>query len=231
MSEQEHNITNSEAPQTQNHDCPLLPKESPQFRKLLEVAEFGLSCVLVNPGLGDFLRAEDINKREDKPIHYQTIKTNPIQSLKRAHQRTMMMRIFIIQVHDPVIHLEVDEEQSHKAVRGKRKELGSSLHTCQGYDAQMLLMHGLSYGPALTRNTKERAPVCQSDQVDLRPPRVILYNSPAWKMHHWVISYNSPPWKMHHWVISYNSTPWKMHHWVISYNSLPWKMHHWVMVA
>ena len=58
-SEQEHNITNSEAPQTQNHDCPLLPKEFLLFRKLLEtlVAEFGLSCVLVNPGLGDFLRA------------------------------------------------------------------------------------------------------------------------------------------------------------------------------
>ena len=57
-SEQEHNITNSKASQTKNHDyCPLLPKESPQFRKLLEVAEFGLSCVLVNPGLGDFLRA------------------------------------------------------------------------------------------------------------------------------------------------------------------------------
>ena len=36
----------------------------------------------------------------------------------------------------------------------------------------MLLMHGLSYGPALTRNTKERASVCQSDQVGLRPPRV-----------------------------------------------------------
>ena len=44
-------------------------------------------------------------------IHHQAIKTNPIQSLKRAQQRTMMMRIFIIQVHDPVIHLEVDEEQ------------------------------------------------------------------------------------------------------------------------
>ena len=56
-SEQKHNITNSEAPQTQNHDCLLLPKESPQFQKLLEVAAFGLSCVLVNPGLGDFLRA------------------------------------------------------------------------------------------------------------------------------------------------------------------------------
>ena len=40
------------------------------------------------------------------------MKTNPIQSLlKRAQQRTMMMIIFIIQVHDPVIHLEVDEEQ------------------------------------------------------------------------------------------------------------------------
>ena len=38
-------------------------------------------------------------------------KTNPIQSLKRAQQRTMMMSIFIIQVHDPVIHLEVDEEE------------------------------------------------------------------------------------------------------------------------
>ena len=50
--------------------------------------------------------------------------------------------------------------------------MGSSHHTCQGYDTQMLLMHGLSYGPALTRNTKERASVCQSDQVGLRPPRV-----------------------------------------------------------
>ena len=30
---------------------------------------------------------------------------------KQKHQRTMVMRIFIIQVHDPVIHLEVDEEQ------------------------------------------------------------------------------------------------------------------------
>ena len=47
---------------------------------------------------------------EDKTVHHQTIKTNPIQSLKRE-QRNMMMRIFIIQVHDPVIHLEVDEEQ------------------------------------------------------------------------------------------------------------------------
>ena len=77
-------------------------------------------------------------------------------------------------VQDAVIHLEVGKSsrRSHKAVRGKRKELGSSLHTCQGYDTQMLLMHGLSYGPALTRNTKERASVCQSDQVGLRPPRV-----------------------------------------------------------
>ena len=33
----------------------------------------------------------------------------------------------------------------------------------------MLLMHGLSYGPALTRNTKERASVYQSDKVGLRP--------------------------------------------------------------
>ena len=47
-------------------------------------------------------------KNEDKPIHHQTIKTNTKQSLKRAQQKTMMMRIFIIQVHGPVIHLEVD---------------------------------------------------------------------------------------------------------------------------
>ena len=31
----------------------------------------------------------------------------------------------------------------------------------------MLLMHGLSYGPALTRNTKERASVYQNDKVGL----------------------------------------------------------------
>ena len=66
----------------------------------------------------------DTNKSSDKPIHHQTIKTNPIQSLKRAQQRTMMMRIFIIQVHDPVI--------IHLKVRGKRKELGSSLHFLSG---------------------------------------------------------------------------------------------------
>ena len=115
-------------------------------------------------------------QRRQNSTSYQTTKTNPIQSLKRE-QRTMMMRIFIIQVHDPVIHLEIDEElwRSHRKVRGKRKELGSSLHTCQGYDTQMLLMHGLSYGPAMTRNTKERAYVCQSDQVGLRPSRVTTH--------------------------------------------------------
>ena len=61
-------------------------------------------------------------------------------------------------------------DHTDRAIRGKRKELGSSLRTsCQGYDTQMLLMHELSYyGPALTRNTKERASVCQSDQVGLR---------------------------------------------------------------
>ena len=50
------------------------------------------------------------DKQQDQTVHHQTIKTNPIQSLKRE-QRTMVMRIFRIQVHDPVIHLEVDEEQ------------------------------------------------------------------------------------------------------------------------
>ena len=49
---------------------------------------------------------------------------------------------------------------SHKEVRGKREELGSSLNTYQGYDTQMLLIYRLSYGPALTRNTEERAYVC-----------------------------------------------------------------------
>ena len=39
----------------------------------------------------------------------------------------------------------------------------------------MLPMHGLSYGPALTRNTKGRASVCQSDQVGIRPPRVTTH--------------------------------------------------------
>ena len=53
--------------------------------------------------------------------------------------------------------------RSHKEVRGKRKELGSSLNTCQGYDTHMLLIHRLSYGPALTRKTEEKASVCQSD--------------------------------------------------------------------
>ena len=38
-------------------------------------------------------------------------KYNTIIETGTAQQRrTMMMRIFIIQVHDPVIHLEVDEE-------------------------------------------------------------------------------------------------------------------------
>ena len=39
----------------------------------------------------------------------------------------------------------------------------------------MLLMHGLSCGPALTKNTKERASVCQSDQVGLRPSCVTTH--------------------------------------------------------
>ena len=39
----------------------------------------------------------------------------------------------------------------------------------------MLLMYGLRYGPALTGNTKERASVCQSDQVGLRPSRVTTH--------------------------------------------------------
>ena len=55
------------------------------------------------------MQGHQINS-EDKTVHHQTIKTNPIQSLKRE-QRTMVMRIFIIQVYDPVIRLEVDEEQ------------------------------------------------------------------------------------------------------------------------
>ena len=79
------------------------------------------------------------------------------------------------QVHDVTWKKTKSSRRSHKAVRGKRKELGSSLHTCQGYDTQMLLMHGLSYGPALTRNTKEGASVCQSDQAGLRPPRVTTH--------------------------------------------------------
>ena len=62
-----------------------------------------------------------------------------------------MMRIFIIQVHDPVIHLEVDEEQLAITRGGKRQTERTGflapLITCQGYDTQMLLMHGLSYVP------------------------------------------------------------------------------------
>ena len=52
--------------------------------------------------------------------------------------------------------------------------------TYQGYDTQMLLMHGRSYGPALTRNTKERASVYQSDKVGLRPTNScnLPYDSP-----------------------------------------------------
>ena len=60
------------------------------------------------------MQGHQINS-EDKTVHHQTIKTNPIQSLKRE-QRTMVMRIFVIQVHDPVIHLEVDEEQYYWSV-------------------------------------------------------------------------------------------------------------------
>ena len=47
----------------------------------------------------------------------------------------------------------------------------------------MLLMHGLSYGPALTRNTKERACVCQSDQVGLRPFSVLVANPKKTTLH------------------------------------------------
>ena len=54
--------------------------------------------------------------------------------------------------------------------------------TCQGYDTQMLLMHGLSYGPALARNTKERASVYQSDKVGLKPTRVTSHTIPPPKI-------------------------------------------------
>ena len=66
--------------------------------------------------------------------------------------------------HD--IDIFITESTRH---RGKRKELASSLNTCQGYDTQMLLIqHRLSYGPALTRNTEERASIYQSDLVGLK---------------------------------------------------------------
>ena len=51
-----------------------------------------------------------INRHAGTPTKGKTNQYIIKQSLKRAQQRTMMMRIFIIQVHDPVIHLEVDEE-------------------------------------------------------------------------------------------------------------------------
>ena len=54
-----------------------------------------------------------------------------------------MMRIFTIQVHNPVIHLEVDEEKSsgrsHKEVRGKPDGYGPHAR-CQVYGFQILLM-------------------------------------------------------------------------------------------
>ena len=52
-----------------------------------------------------------------------------------------MMRIFIIQVHDPVIHLEVDEEQwaITQEVRGKPGGYGPHAR-CQVYGFQILLM-------------------------------------------------------------------------------------------
>ena len=46
----------------------------------------------------------------------------------------------------------------------------------------MLLMHGLIYGPALTRNTKERASVYQSDKVGLKPTRVTSHTIPPPKV-------------------------------------------------
>ena len=46
----------------------------------------------------------------------------------------------------------------------------------------MLLMHGLSYGPALARNTKERASVYQSDKLGLKPTRVTSHTIPPPKV-------------------------------------------------
>ena len=71
----------------------------------------------------------------------------------------------IQKVLDTVIHLEVDEEQWEITQGSKRQaeRTGFLAQYCQGYDTQMmLLIHRLSYGPALTGNTEERASVCQS---------------------------------------------------------------------
>ena len=54
-----------------------------------------------------------------------------------------MMRIFIIQVHDPVIHLEVDEEQKAITQGGKRQAERTGFLVpylaCQGYDTQIVV--------------------------------------------------------------------------------------------
>ena len=47
-------------------------------------------------------------------------------------------------------------------------EIGVPWLRCKDEDKSNVLINS----PALTRNTKERASVCQSDQVGLRPPRV-----------------------------------------------------------
>ena len=51
-----------------------------------------------------------------------------------------MMRIFIIQVHDLVIHLEVDEEQWAITQGSKRQARWVWFPRCQVYDFQILLM-------------------------------------------------------------------------------------------
>ena len=70
--------------------------------------------------------------------------------IETGAERTTIVDIFdvIHQVRDTGIRLKVDEERanggSHEEVRGKRVELGPSLTTCQGYDAQMLLIRRLN---------------------------------------------------------------------------------------
>ena len=82
--------------------------------------------------------------------------------------------VFIIQkVQDTVIHLEVDEAQ-WEITRGSKRQAERTGFLAQYLSGlrrtKMLLIHRLSYGPALTRNTEEKPNVqwyYRSDNGDL----------------------------------------------------------------
>ena len=106
-----------------------------------------------------------INRHAGTPTKGKTnqyIIKNPIQSLKRAQQRTMMMRIFIIQVHDPVIHLRCVAD-----VNGLERDVHLVCHMVGQVDLVSRIAHGKLVDFADV-NTKRHSWRCDLERCVLR---------------------------------------------------------------